>query len=59
VQQNEGNMAWGDGQWAIEEQQANNNLNDLANAVDNVEGNADGLDLQSSITFTVSLLDGE
>jgi hypothetical protein len=59
VQQNEDNMAWGDGQWAIEEQQANNNLNDLANVADNVEGNADGLDLQSSITVTVSLSDGE
>jgi hypothetical protein len=52
-------MEWRDGQWAIEEQQANNNLNDLANAADNVEGNANGLDLQSSLTVTVSLSDGE
>jgi hypothetical protein len=59
VQQNGDNMEWGDGQWALADQQANNNLNNPANATDNVEGNAKGLDLQSSLTVTISLSDGE
>jgi hypothetical protein len=52
-------MDWSDGHWALDNQQANNNLNNLANAADNVEGNIEGLDLQSSLTVTISLSDGE
>jgi hypothetical protein len=59
VQQIGDNMEWGEEQWAPDVQQANNNLNNLANAADNVEGNAQGLDLQSSLTVTISLTDGE
>jgi hypothetical protein len=59
VQQIGDNMEWGEEQWAPNVQQANNNLNNLANAADNVEGNAEGLDLQSSLTITISLSDGE
>jgi hypothetical protein len=38
-------MDWGDGHWALDNQQANNNLNNLANVADNVEENIDGPDL--------------
>jgi hypothetical protein len=52
-------MGWGAGHWALDNKQANNNLNNLANAADNVEGNIDGPNLQSSLTITISLSDGE
>jgi hypothetical protein len=58
VQQNGDNMEWGDEQWDPDVQQANNNLNNLANAADNVEGNAEGLE-HSSLTVTISLSAGE
>jgi hypothetical protein len=59
VQENDDNMGWGAGHWALDNKQANNNLNNLANAADNVEGNIDGPNLQSSLTITISLSDGE
>jgi hypothetical protein len=48
----------GDEQWDYDVQQANNNLNNLADAADNVEGNAEGLE-HSSLTVTISLSAGE